>query len=292
MKYTSRGLRRREGTDRWEVTLSHKDPVTRESIPTYHTVTARTRKQAERKRNELILELERRGTALSSKMTVRDYLTEFVAYKRGSGTVEPSTIRGYEKEARQISKHIGDIRLTDLAIPDVNAWMAQMIDEGYAAETVTKDFRLLNQALKYAQAQDPLAKNPCTFCKAPKRSRRKINTLDRAERSRMLELTRRAQPELLGMAIELALTTGMRHTFATSKMLEFFGRRMPSNHTALGRCATNRAVTLVCRLDLLCLVKLAVLVARFHELLVGAVGEHLPLVDEEDGIGVGSVYEA
>ena len=64
------------------------------------------------------------------------------------------------------------------------------------------------------------------------------------------------------------------------------------NHTALGRCATNRAVTLVCRLDLLCLVKLAVLVARFHELLVGAVGEHLPLVDEEDGIGVGSVYEA
>ena len=84
MKYTSRGLRRREGTDRWEVILSHKDPVTREVIPTYHTVTARTKKQAERKRNELILELERRGTALSSKMTVRDYLSEFVAYKRGS----------------------------------------------------------------------------------------------------------------------------------------------------------------------------------------------------------------
>ena len=31
---------------------------------------------------------------------------------------------------------------------------------------------------------------------------------------------------------------------------------------------------------------------RLLELLVGAVGEHLPLVDEEDGIGVGSVYEA
>ena len=210
MKYTSRGLRRRGEADQWEATLSHRDPLSGETVRSYHTITARTEKQARRKRDELILELERKGAALSSKMTVRDYLTEFVAYKRGSGTVEPSTIRGYEKEARQISKYIGDIRLTDLAIPDVNAWMAQMIDEGYAAETVTKDFRLLNQALKYAQAQDLLAKNPCTLCKAPKRSRRKTNTLDRAERSRMLELARRAQPEPLGMAIELALTTGMR----------------------------------------------------------------------------------
>ena len=116
-----------------------------------------------------------------------DVIDEFVAYKKGSGTVEPSTIRGYEKEARQISRYIGGVKLSELTIPAVNGWMAQMIEEGYAAETVTKDFRLLNQALKYAQAQDLLAKNPCTFCKAPKRSRRKINTLDREERSRMLE---------------------------------------------------------------------------------------------------------
>ena len=28
MRYTSRGLRRRRGTDQWEVALSHKDPIT------------------------------------------------------------------------------------------------------------------------------------------------------------------------------------------------------------------------------------------------------------------------
>ena len=49
MKYSSRGLRRRGDTDKWEVTLVHKDPLTGESVRSYHTVTARTEKQAERK---------------------------------------------------------------------------------------------------------------------------------------------------------------------------------------------------------------------------------------------------
>ena len=111
MKYTSRGLRRRGEADQWEATLSHRDPLSGEVVRSYHTITARTEKQARRKRDELILELERKGASLSSKTTVRDYLSEFVAYKKGSGTVEPSTIRGYEKEARQISKYIVDIRL-------------------------------------------------------------------------------------------------------------------------------------------------------------------------------------
>ncbi len=37
-----------------------------------------------------------------------------------------------------------------------------------------------------------------------------INALNKDDRSRMLALARNAQPEPLGIAIELALTTGMR----------------------------------------------------------------------------------
>ena len=58
MKYTSRGLRRRRGTDKWEVILSHRDPATGKSVTTYHTVEAKSEKQAQKKRNDLILELE------------------------------------------------------------------------------------------------------------------------------------------------------------------------------------------------------------------------------------------
>jgi integrase len=40
MEYTSRGLKRRRNTDKWEVTLSHRDPLTGEQVPSYHTVAA------------------------------------------------------------------------------------------------------------------------------------------------------------------------------------------------------------------------------------------------------------
>ena len=33
MKYTSRGLKRRGDSDKWCVTLSHKDPITGELVP-------------------------------------------------------------------------------------------------------------------------------------------------------------------------------------------------------------------------------------------------------------------
>ncbi|MBQ3302159.1 MAG: site-specific integrase, partial [Eggerthellaceae bacterium] len=53
-------------------------------------------------------------------------------------------------------------------------------------------------------------KTPCEFCRPPKISRKKLNVLDRDERTRMLKLATAAEPSPLAIAIELALTTGMR----------------------------------------------------------------------------------
>lgn len=88
--------------------------------------------------------------------------------------------------------------------------MAGMTAEGYAPKTVAKPFRLLKQALKWAVGQDLLTKNACDFCKPPKRAKTPINALSREDRSRMLALAREAIGQPLGLAIELALTTGMR----------------------------------------------------------------------------------
>ena len=59
-------------------------------------------------------------------------------------------------------------------------------------------------------AQDLIAKNPCDFCKPPKRVKTPINALSREERTRMLRLAMQAEPQPLGFAVEIALTTGMR----------------------------------------------------------------------------------
>ena len=101
VRYKSRGgMRRRRGTDKWEVTLSHTNPMTGETVRTFHTIEAKTERQAKRRRDELILDLERRGGALASSLTLAEFMERFVDYKQESGTIEPSTVRGYRAEAQ------------------------------------------------------------------------------------------------------------------------------------------------------------------------------------------------
>ena len=211
LRYTSRSLRRRRNTDQWECSLSHTDPLTGETVRTYHTLVAKTQRQAERARDALIVDLELRGDAVGGGVTVRDFMGAFLSYKEKSGTIEPSTVRSYRAEGRLICTYLGNVALADLSVPEVNRWMARMTADGYAPKSVAKPFRLLKQALKWAMSQDLVRKNVCEYCKPPKRVKTPINALDRAERTRMLRLAVAAEATSpLGLAIELALTTGMR----------------------------------------------------------------------------------
>ena len=209
-RYTSRSLRRRRNTDQWECSLSHTDPVTGEVVRTYHTLVAKTQGQAERARDTLIVEMELLGGASSSNVSLRDFMASFMRHKKGSGTIEPSTVRSYRSESRLICTYLGNVALADISVPEVNRWMVRMSADGYAPKSVSKPFRLLKQALKWGMAQGLIARNPCDFCKPPRRVKTPINALPREERTRMPELARRAQPAPLGIAIELSLTTGMR----------------------------------------------------------------------------------
>lgn len=209
-RYTSRSLRRRRNTDQWECSLSHTDPVTGEVVRTYHTLVAKTQRQTERARDALIVELELLGGASSSNVSLRDFMASFMRHKEDSGTIEPSTVRGYRVGTRIICRYLGNVKLAELSIPDVSGWMHDMSADGYAPKSCSKAFRLLKQALKWAVAQDLISKNPCDFCKPPKRVKTPINALSREERTRMLRLAMQAEPQPLGFAVEIALTTGMR----------------------------------------------------------------------------------
>lgn len=214
MQYKPKSLRRRRDTNKWEVALTHIDPLSGEEISTYHTVEGKTRKQAEQARCDLIVELELEGFSASTDMTVRQFMNLFLEYKVQSKTIEASTVRGYRAEVKMMCKYIGAIELSDLNIPAVNSWMSRMSEDGYSPKSISKCFMLLKQALNYAMAQDLLTKNPCNFCKPPKRAKTQINALSREERSRMLDLARRAQPAAMAVAIEIILTTGMRRAEA------------------------------------------------------------------------------
>ena len=126
-------MRRRRGTDKWEVTLSHTNPMTGETVRTFHTIEAKTERQAKRRRDELILDLERRGGALASSLTLAEFMERFVDYKQESGTIEPSTVRGYRAEAHTIARYIGEVRLGAVAIADVNDFMPPAICRRYVS---------------------------------------------------------------------------------------------------------------------------------------------------------------
>lgn len=164
-RYTSRSLRRRRNTDQWECSLSHTNPVTREVVRAYHTLVAKTQRQAERARDALIVELEL-WRASSSNVSLRDFMASFILHKEDSGTIELSIVHVYRAETRVIYHYLGSVKLVELSIPDVSGWMHDMSADGYAPKNCSKAFRLLKQVLKWAVAQDFITKNPLRLLQA------------------------------------------------------------------------------------------------------------------------------
>lgn len=190
----------------------HRDPLSGKAIRTFHTVTAKTRKTAEKRRNELIASLRseeplpREQNNYPVEMAVKDFLS----FKEREGIIEASTLRGYRSRANLICQSMGSVSLGAITSASISEWMGNLSKEGYAPRTIAKTFQLLKQSLEHAASKNLLKTNPAALCKPPKARRLPFDVLDRKERTRMLLLARSIQPMPLGLAIELALTTGMR----------------------------------------------------------------------------------
>lgn len=210
MKYTPRGLRHRSG-DSWEVTLSYTDPMTGKSKRHYTTVHARTEKQAQKKRDALIIELESKGAPATVKTTITEWLDEWLAFKKNGKSIEESTYMDYKKVAKnQIKPYLGDKKLGEITVDMLGDWMDTLLEE-YDPTTVKKGFRILKQSLKHAESRSLINKNPCNFCTPPKCYSKDVNYLDREERMRMLALALSATNDSnIALAIVIALNTGLR----------------------------------------------------------------------------------
>lgn len=210
MKYTPRGLRHRSG-DNWEVTLSYTDPMTGKSKRHYATVKAKTEKQAKKKRDALIFELEAKGAPITVKTTVTEWLDEWLAFKKNGKSIEESTYLDYKKVAKnQVKPYLGSTKLGDITPDVVDDWMDTLLED-YDPTTIKKGFRVLKQSLKHAEARGFINKNPCEFCTPPKCHSKDVNFLDRGERTRMLALALSATNDSnLALAIVIALNTGLR----------------------------------------------------------------------------------
>ena len=68
LKYTTRSIRQRGAKEMWGITLSHKNPITGETVRTYHKVEAKDPQASreEARRADLGPEAQERGQGSSS----------------------------------------------------------------------------------------------------------------------------------------------------------------------------------------------------------------------------------
>ena len=185
----------------------------------YHRETVRgTKHDAQVRLAELLNSLHRGETVKASKMTLGEYLDQWLsAYAKAN--VSPKTFERYEEIVRlTIKPHMGTIVLDRLQPIQLQQFYSTLQESGrkkksksgktgLSARTVLHVHRLLHQALKRAVKWQLLIRNPCEAVEPPRPESHEMRTLNEAESAWLLEaaLETRLYPGIL-----LGVATGLR----------------------------------------------------------------------------------
>ncbi|WP_197281004.1 tyrosine-type recombinase/integrase [Microbacterium sp. No. 7] len=136
------------------------------------------------------------------------YWLDNIAAKR----VRPNTLAGYRSVTKQITAAIGNIRLDKLQPAHIRRVHDHITSAGATSTYALNAHRVLARALKDAEAEGLIAKNPANVVDAPKKSRTNLSalTLDQA-----ITVIQRAVPELDGTTEEY----DQEHTLWASYLL-------------------------------------------------------------------------
>jgi integrase len=177
--------------------------------------TFKTRKEAEIGLAQWLLEIER-GTAVDpSKMTVAEYLRDWLETEVKPNR-RPATYSAYERVVRvQLVPRIGNILLQKLTALQVKQCYARMRTEPRADrrsgvlsnESIRHAHKTLKKALRDACRLHMLDRNVATEVDPPKSVRAKIEFWDREEAHRFLDI---ADTDPYRVLWHVAMHTGMR----------------------------------------------------------------------------------
>jgi integrase len=180
------------------------DPLTGERRR--QTGTFRTRKEAESQMAQWIADIER-GTAIDvTKLTVGEYLTQWLASLGES--VRPQTQRRY---ADLLGQHtiptLGHVALPKLAAPHVRALYADLLAAGLSNMTVRLVHMVLHRALKQAVHDGLLGRNVTEAVRAPRKTVPEYTAWTAEQAARFLATADQDAERALW---RLAILTGLR----------------------------------------------------------------------------------
>jgi integrase len=204
---TRHHLRKKEhsGGVTWYATVElSRDPHTGKRRQKH--VSGPTRKACEAEIAKLIERDERGETTVAAKLTVAQYLEQWLAAI--APTVRISTITGYRHKVNgHIVPLIGHHQIGRLAPLHVQTAMTKLLERGLSPTTVHHTYTILSTALTQAVKWGIVERNVCQAVDPPRKARPELKTWTRDEAARVLAAAEGRELEALW---RLAITTGMR----------------------------------------------------------------------------------
>jgi integrase len=175
--------------------------VARLELPTHGG--ARRRKEitaaTEDRLNRKLAEFRRQFAMYGDLPTGSEPLSKWLAYwldEIAADRVRPNTLAGYRSVVKLIVDAVGNIRLDKLQPAHIRRVHDHIIGQGKTSTYALNAHRVLSRALKDAEAEGMIPRNPATLVDAPRKSRTALNALSTDE---AIALIRRSIPELEGV---------------------------------------------------------------------------------------------
>jgi len=175
-----RGYIRRKGERSWQITLDIGTGPDGKRRRYFETVHSTRKSDAQKRLNELLVNLEKGIYTPPGRLTVGEHLHNWL-----EGYVKTNcsqrTLDGYQNIVkRYLIPALGQVQLKHLHPQAIQSYYGKAIEK-VSARTVHKHHRLLSQALKYAVRQGYLGRNPCELVDSPSWKGRAMRTLTPAE---------------------------------------------------------------------------------------------------------------
>ena len=203
-----RGHIRKRGKRSWAVVVDiGHDPSTGKRRQKWETVKG-TKRDAERHLAEIIHDLNTGGYVEPSRLTLADYLDEWMA-DYVTDSVRARTAQGYGTIVKRLKRSMGNVGLTKLKAQDVQRYYTALRHEGLSTQTVLHHHRVLRQAIGQAVKWQLLPTNPMEGVKPPKLIKPELRILKESEIQQLLQA---AKDTDFAVAIHLGLHTGLRRS--------------------------------------------------------------------------------
>lgn len=195
----------RDERKRWEarITVDHKPDGT----PIRRTVIGRTRADALDRLDALRRSLAA-GPGLPAEVTVARYLNHWITDVLPLAAIAQSTAEGYERIARlYVIPHLGKVRLDHLTPAHVRTMLTKLRNEQLSPNTLRLARSTLRRALRTAEADGLITKNPAALVDGVKVTSKEGRTLTPEQGRKLLQA---ADGTEISALVSVLLSLGLR----------------------------------------------------------------------------------